>query len=520
MATPQLFLHFERNPPAPPGIVLPEGYEPAEAQTPEVKAALEAFIDQNLDSDSLSTKICNATTWAVLERPFEGLPGGDKKDVMELEWFIGNYDWEHLVAQAIDFANTTEQTAEIYLVPVLGQSCQAGVRHELTYNAFVCGTGIPPFTHIFQRLPRPPEESPDLELLAKSDPPSYVSLQDVKLEWADLMTFTKEQFEILEDKKIAVKILRPTKDFQTSLSTFYANTEEFNIWYDTTMSNFLPLIPSPMTEDGKMAAGWPSLLLQPIECTPPSYKKLVELCNKINDKLSREVDGERVNAIKNVIKYWQFGPNELQDAADEFGADMCIPKGSKAFNALFFQQYEIVRQFICEDILGGFLNIMRPPEMVDEWKGAAADIDEELEKWDGRVLMTFMVHPAKDELLPVMKEMKEEIAGWFGRDNAITHYNEFKQVVTESMKELMDSPAFQDYLKIFKSENESTERKKWLEMYREGKVLYCLWPTIYSVVGVRKGGEQNSELAAAEKKHMLHLHMSIPTSKGHVVPKQ
>ena len=75
---------------------------------------------------------------------------------------------------------------------------------------------------------------------------------------------------------------------------------------------------------------------------------MVELCNKINDKLSREVDGERVNAIKNVIKYWQFGPNELQDAADEFGADMCIPKGSKAFNALFFQQYEIVRQFICE----------------------------------------------------------------------------------------------------------------------------------------------------------------------------
>ena len=509
MATPQLFLDFEKNPPVSAAIVIPNGATPEDAAKPEVKQALEAFLDQNLNSKSLSTKILHATKWACLERSFDMLPGDDQKDVSKISWFVGNYDWEHLVSEAVELGETMEKEIEIYLVPMLGQSAQGSDRVELTYNAFVTPKGVPPFSYLTERLPM--EESPDVdvELYKASDPASYVPLTDLRLEWADIMKFTKEEFEFLEDKKIEVKILRPTKDFQTSFAKFYSeDKEKFQVWYDTAMSNFMPLIPGPMTEDGHMATGWPSFVLQPIECTPPSYKKLLALWGQLAEKVGKPCD---------LLKYWQFGPADLEKPAADFAKEMAIPKNSVVFNNLFFHQYELVRQSICEDILKDFLNIMRPDDEIDMWRGAPEDIDKELERWDGRVKMMLMYQKNKDELAPLFAELKEEVSKWFTKDNARDRYNEFKETITEVLTKLLSTPSFAEYLKIFKAENETAERRQWLELYDQSKTLFCLWPTIYSVVPARNG-EENPMLAQAEKEHLLHLHMSIPATRGHTLP--
>lgn len=528
MTVPQIFTDFNKNLPCQVEILAPKDDEVTKRTAPEYIQADELLKDQLYSKDSLSKQIVSKTNFVILLRNLPEIDG--TRDANKFDWFAGYYMWEDLVKKLLDLENISGSDAShsIYLVPTIGQSDPLSIRHELTYNAFICPSGQVPFNHLVQRHIQEPKEGEtvDLELDAKSDKCSFPTLDSVHLTWDKLMEFTNEYFEFLpSEKSINVYILKTTKSFQTSFKRMYQeNPQKIEEWYDTVVKNFLPLIPYPLKE-GKLTR-IPLVLVDPIETTPESYKRLIRLVDAINAQFSMNL-GEVVRAIKNVIRYWQFNPTDISEELLIFANnDHSIPKSSPEFNKLFFSQLSMTRNFIVDEILDGYLHIKRPGGDYDFYKDAPSEVDEELEKFDQEISKRFLYSPQeiKDKFTPVFNELKEVIEFWFNKGNLKALYDEFKTSITNAMNEMLSSESMLEYLKISQEENNNNTRNQWLNDYYDIKntrpPLYCLWPTIYLTVGVLHKGEKNPILEHAEQTILknIYTNTTLPEARGKPIP--
>lgn len=510
----KLFVDFERAPPVSPEVADPtlSGDRPAGISA-EMTAALDAFVKHVFEQGSVSKNVFNATKWIVPCREMDHIPEVDGvRDVSQIKYFVGHYDWQSLLTELVEFQETSGKECCLYLVPVCGQAFQEGDRTDVTYNSFIAPADAPPFMHLMGRIPAEEGDDVDEELNGATDMAVFKTLDELQLEWSDLTSFTKEQFDIIE-KSVDVKILAPTRNFVTSFSTFAKDSHALEVWYDITMLNFYPTIPVPLGEDGKLES-FPLILLPSIECTPPSYKRLIALCNKINDAFSSVIDGERVRVIREVTNYWQFPPIDIPEAFLEFANEGgAIPKGSTTFNAMFAQHFKDTREFIIDHILDKYLHLKRSSDDFEEWKGAPIEIDEELEKWDAAMVFRLMHQPGKEEWTVTFAELKKEIALWFpGLDDKakiIERYNEFKVVVSEAFQKVLNRDDIKAYMKICKEDNADAARHEWLKAYTQKKTAFCLWPTVYRVNQVSEV-DTNDILAKMENEHVKHLHVTVP----------
>ncbi|KAH0792258.1 hypothetical protein GPJ56_003784 [Histomonas meleagridis] len=523
MTRPQLRLDFVKNLPDSMNILLPnEENNEEKKNSPEYIKARDLFIDQIFSKDSLSKQIFDQTHWAVLLRDIPDVNG--VKDINNYSWMVGHYQWDELVKKVVHLQELHSPTTPygIYLVPTLGQSlyARAPERCELTYNSFISPVDIPPFTYLIQR--KEANSNNDEEIYNKGAVCTFQTLESLHLQWDKLTTFTKEQFEFLQNP-IDVKILKPKTGYQNSINKM--SDEEFDDWFFTTMGGFIPLIPNPTTDDGKLIK-IPPILVDPIECTPPRYSKLIELVDKINERMSTDHLGEKVRAIKGVVKYWQFVPNSISDELVIFANNgNNIPEKSKEFIQLFRGQYAGARDFIVEEILDGFLHVKRKDdEDFEMFMDAPIEIDKELEGWDkalGYKVMFGFDEEFKNFFFETMKEMKEEIMFWFNKDNIQKLYDEFKEQITRAMREMLETKGMQQYLSISTEQNQNEQRHQWLQMYDKYEVLYCLWPTIYrNNEGVLHEGEKDPILEKIEDEMLKNISKtsSLPEAKGHPIP--
>jgi len=508
MSRPNLITDFKKNIPASPYIIRP--FEDSLPKDDETKAAREQLIDQVFGAESVSIDIVNETRFVVLLRPLEYLPTvDDKKNVHGFDWFVGHYDWKSLLTKLLEYSSSNDSGVSyaIYLVPTLGQSLQGSKRHDLTYNAFITPSNEPPFTQLIQRLPTPelkPDE--DLELHQKSDPIVFRTLESLDLEWKKITTFTKEKFEMLDSLSVDVFVFSPTRRMMTQINKL--TDQEFESWYDVVIGNFLPVIPNPTNADGTLQTV-PLIIIDPIECTPPHYKDLVTAVQSVNAAI-----GGEVSAIPNLIKYWQFAPLQIADAITIFINNDGIPQKSPEFNNLFVEQFIVAREFIVDEIFSSLLKIKRTDE--DEppstWKGSQAEIDWELDFFDARAKKLF---GSKPEAMTALSKLKELIPFWFDRDCLPVIYGEFKDAITNALKQSITTQAFSSYLKISKEENSRPNRNTWLKSYFNNEVSFCMWPTVYQCSYDEKS---NHLLVEMEKELLIHAHLSIPGMKGKILP--
>jgi hypothetical protein len=325
--------------------------------------------------------------------------------------------------------------------------------------------------------------------------------------------FTEQQFPELK-RGVDVFILAPSRDFKTSLAKMVKDKpQEFSDWFDTTMANFLPVIPGSTTNDGQISRV-PAVLINPIEATPRKYKQLIDLVAKVNRRFT--FFGQI--PIKNVVKYWQFTPRDMQEAILEYATGGIRPNSAN-FNRLFVQQYKMTREFIIDDILGSYLKIKRASNDFEEWHDAPIEIEEEMEKYDDKIQFMLVRETDKDEWTAIFQEFKSELCFWFDKKNAVECWNEFKEVIGGVLDKELAATGFQQFLKVSKESNsEEGLGKDWLKLYEDGKALFCMWPTIYGVAGVLHGGEKDGVLEGMERDLLLHVHMSIPESRGVVLP--
>ena len=525
MSLPQLRLDFVKNLPSSMNIFLPnEENNEEKKHSPDYIKCREVFIDQIFSKDTLSKQIFDSTNWAVLLRDIPEVDG--IKDINNYSWMVGHYQWDELIRKVIELTdeNSPDTPYGIYLVPTLGQSLYARgpERCELTYNAYISPVDQAPFEHLIQRTANSENEGKDEEIFNKGAKCTFKSLEDLHLVWDPFMSFTKEHFDFIEEP-IKTFILKPQNGYLNILNKM--SDDEFQEWFDTTMGNFLPLVPYPLSEEGKLTK-LPLILIDPIECTPSMYKELMEIVDKINQtKYTMVIKGERVRAIKGVINFWQFDPSSIADELLIFANNgYSIPEGSREFNNLFFQQYSTTRYFIIDEILGGFLNIKRESDEFEMWKDAPFEIDEELEKFDKRIdlILNFEKQEFKDFFRPLAAQLKEAISFWFNdKHNVQIIYNEFKEQITRAMNELLHSGSIEQYLRISDEQNKDTSRRKWLSMYYNYEVLYCMWPTIYqNYLGVLHEGEENQILVALEDEMLKNISKtsSIPEACGRPIP--
>ena len=527
-AIPQVFTNFTKNVPCKIDVLAPDDNEEQKRKDGTFIEAHRLLIEQLYSKDSLSKEIVSKTNFVIL---FRNIPeDGESRDVNNFIWFAAHYQWDELVRQLIDLESYSESESHlaIYLVPTIGQSDQLSKRHELTYNAYISPSGQVPFSRLVKRQ-KNNEEAQDDELYSKSDKCTFPDLNSLYLNWEKFMEFTNEQFDFLEaEKKIEVFILKPTKSFQNSFTKLYKQDQQMiEEWIDTVLINFLPLIPYP-TKNGELTQ-IPLVLIDPIETTPPSYKKLIDLVDQINDQFSYKdfKTHEKIRAIKNVIRYWQFVPTSISEELVLFANNgNQIPKASPQFNQLFLTHLSNTRYFIIDDIFDKYLKIKRKSDMYDMWKDMPREVDEELEKYDNKInISLYSANPAvKEKFLKVFAELKEAIEFWFNHDNRTVIYNEFKECITNAMNGLLSSESMLEYLKISKEENEIPSRNKWLTNYydiqNKKPLLYCLWPTIYYSTGVIHEGEKNPILEEFDKFILKNVstNTTIPEARGKPIP--
>ena len=521
-ACPQIITDFEKHVPASVEVLAPDEKDAPKRETPEYKAAYQALIDQIFSKESLSKDIISKTHFVILYRNLPEIDG--TRDVNNFHWFAGHYQWDELIKRVTQQEVNIGQKMAVFLVPTLGQSDMLSIRHELTYNAFIAPETQPPFEYIVQRHVLLEDENVDQELFKKSDTCTFPSLNQMGLEWEKLTEFTNEKFPNL-DHSIPVFILKLSKSFQTSFKAMYKSTpDKIEEWYDTVLKNFLPLIPYPLN-DGKFTK-IPLELIDSIEATPPCYHKLIELVTQINEQFSstEPLTQEKVSAIQNVIKYWQFEPNSINEELVIFANNNnSIPVGSPEFNKLFFNQLSIVKYFIIDEIFGRYLGFKRAGDF-EMYKDAPSEIEEEIEIYDNSIKkgLLFAPQPIKDKFTPIFEELKKEIEFWFDKANLNKIYGEFKEAISRSMIEILQSDSMKEYIKI--SNEENSTKHEWLDQYYDfsrDSLLYCLWPTIYSnSLGVLHEGEPNSILKEVESSILKNVstNSTIPEARGKPIP--
>lgn len=493
MEKPEVFLDFKKNIPSSTLIVCTDKDE--EQHTPEVDAACKALVDIVFNHDSLSRKIAYATDWAMIARPLSGLPElNGHKDVNGFPWFVGHYDWS-----AIEEAVGDKEDAAVYLVPSLGQSIQTSRRHELVYNAFICTKGQPPFTHLIQRLPTVEEEKDvDEELFHRSDPIVIKSIDEFDMEWAEL-----EEFKF---GKAPVFIFRPNRRFRTGLADMPQN--DFELWFDCMMGNFLPMIPFPKV-NGSELKDIPLVMIDTVVATPPSYNELIERVQKVNALIP---EGEK--NIKNIIKFWQHDSVMIHKAFVEFANAGEIPNKSPSFNNLFFEQLKITREFIIDDIFKGYLGIERPDEEEKTYfRGMQSECYWELDELDLEGMKTIKGKELKEAVV----ELRKSIDLWFDRQSIQKLYDEYKQVITDSINAQLKSPGLAEYIRVNNEDASSETRNKWLEEFHEGKNILILWPTVYTC-NPEPPNERLELLEAIDKDVIAHSHSNITEVRGTPIP--
>ncbi|EAY06642.1 hypothetical protein TVAG_322620 [Trichomonas vaginalis G3] len=518
----QLFPNFQTTLPSTSPFVL-HPYENEAPNDPETQKALRVLGDQIFKENTVSRQFIYNTKFIVLLRPLEYFPEYEgKKSIYGYDWFAGHYDWGTLLTKALEIQVDSTEKQALFMVPTLGQSLQGSKRHDLTYNVFVAPENLPPFTQLCERRPLPDDgKEVDLDLDKKSDPIYYRSLESLDLEWKHTYTFDKTVVPDLQDYSFKVFIFGATNKFVTGLSRM--PEDQFNTWYDIVMGNFLPSIPHPTTGDHVIST-LPLVIVDPVECTPPCYRKLMDTIDKVNNTIGGE---ER--AIINTVKYWQISPVQISEALPIFiNNGLAIPEKNKEFNLLFADLFVVVREFIVDEIFANFLHIKRKlvpdnpddPEERDiaeepaEWRGAQAEIDWELDYFDEKAKKLYGSRP---EVMAVLKELKDQIPFWFERDDMQTIFNEFKVSITNALKQMIQSESFSAYMEISKKENSNPARNEWLKKYYNSEVSFCMWPTIYKVTGPLEK-DTNELLVKTETELLSTAHVSIPGVKGIVLP--
>jgi hypothetical protein len=517
---PQLFPNFKQNPPnKSPFIVHPYDDEPAKDD--ETINALRLLNKQIFKAQTVSRDIINETRFIILLRPLDLLPKiNDQKSVYGFDWFAGHYDWNTLIQKTMQLQEKFTTKLSIFLVPTLGQCIQGSNRFELTYNAFIAPDKMPPFTELCERKEGEQEEKVDEELFKKSDPITYKSLQSLGLEWKDVYTFDGKNVEGLQDFTIKMYMLSATSQMISNVKRM--SEKDLAIWYDTVMANFLPMIPVAADGEGKISE-FPLEITDPIECTIPSYTKLMQTVTKIN-----AVIGGEERAIKNTMNYWQFTPAGISYALKEFINNKNeIPVGSKEFNELFIEMLTASREFIIDDIFAEFLKIKRKlAEEVDDpedrdvaeapamWHGSQAEIDWEMDFFDEKAKKFYGNRP---EVIEVLNELKEQIPSWFEL-KPIALYAEFKDRIKEELIKMITQPQVVQYMDRFKEQNQNVQRNLWLQEVQNRNAMYTLWPTVYQVTGLVDSDPANPLLEKIDEDIKTNAHVAIPATKGAHIP--
>jgi hypothetical protein len=381
---------------------------------------------------------------------------------------------------------------------------------------------MPPFTELCERRESEKEDaSVDEELFKKSDPITYKSLQALGLEWKDVYTFDGKNVEGLEDFTIKMYMLTATS--QTISNVKRMSEKELALWYDTVMANFLPLIPVAADGEGKISE-FPLEITDPIECTIPSYTKLMATVNKIN-----QVIGGEERAIKNTMNYWQFTPAGISYALKEFINNKNeIPQASKEFNELFIEMLTASREFIVDDIFADFLKIKRKlvPDNPDDpeerdiaeepamWHGSQAEIDWEMDFFDAKAKKFYGKRP---EVIEVLNELRDQIPSWFER-RPTDLYAEFKIRIKEELIKMINQPQVVEYMERFKEQNSNVQRSLWLQEVQNRNAMYTLWPTVYQVTGLVDSDPAHPLLEKIDEDIKTNAHVAIPATKGAHLP--
>ena len=184
---------------------------------------------------------------------------------------------------------------------------------------------------------------------------------------------------------------------------------------------------------------------------------------------------------------------------------------------MFYEQYNITKDFILDEILKGLLGIVRDPSSeIQYFHEGQADIDEELESYDEAAQK---VSQGNEKHLQLLMALKDAISIWFDRKRCVDLYREFKEVVTVSMLEMLDSPALKAYIEMEEKQNKNIRRHEWLSLYYSDEVSFCLWPTIYQALDdVLHDGDENKILKEVENEELIHAHCSLIDVHAKVLP--
>jgi len=314
-----------------------------------------------------------------------------------------------------------------------------------------------------------------------------------------------------------------TATSQTISNVKRMSEKELALWYDTVMANFLPLIPVAADGEGKISE-FPLEITDPIECTIPSYTKLMATVNKIN-----QVIGGEERAIKNTMNYWQFTPAGISYALKEFINNKNeIPQASKEFNELFIEMLTASREFIVDDIFADFLKIKRKlvPDNPDDpeerdiaeepamWHGSQAEIDWEMDFFDAKAKKFYGKRP---EVIEVLNELRDQIPSWFER-RPTDLYAEFKIRIKEELIKMINQPQVVEYMERFKEQNSNVQRSLWLQEVQNRNAMYTLWPTVYQVTGLVDSDPAHPLLEKIDEDIKTNAHVAIPATKGAHLP--
>jgi hypothetical protein len=180
-------------------------------------------------------------------------------------------------------------------------------------------------------------------------------------------------------------------------------------------------------------------MLNPIEATPPSYHRLMELIGRINQRFIVAIIPSRaVRQIANPINYWQFVPLDIEEAINQYAIEK-IPERSPIFNRLFFQQCAMTRNFIVDEIFGNYLRVKRKGDDFKMCRDAPIDVEDELEEWDKGVTFRLSQIPDKERGVGVLTELKEEVEKWFSGEAVQAIDAKFMEVIPATLKTKLTS---------------------------------------------------------------------------------